>query len=91
MNHSKTEPVMVTDDQAELLPALLDGKEADVYVVIQAGDLSSLLHRAWHSLERDRRQITDGRLSVRLMRMLTAGDFIVNTRVQSDRVEQVGQ
>lgn len=64
----------------ELLPVLVGDKDPDAYVVIQVGDLSSLMRRAWTGLDRDRRQVTPDRLAFRVMRMLMTGDFIVDTK-----------
>lgn len=93
MNHSETQPQhpRLTDDQAELLPALLDGQEPGAYVVIQVEDLSMLMVRAWHTLARERREMTQSRFQFRLLRMLSAGDFIVNTKYRTFDREQVGQ
>lgn len=75
-----TEHTLRSDYQPELLPALVGDKDPDAYVVIQVGDLSSIVNRAWTNLERDRRQLTPSRLAFRVMSMLMHGDFIVNTR-----------
>lgn len=93
MTNSEAQPQhpTLTDYQAELLPALLDGQDPGAYVVIQVGDLSTLLRRCWTTLERDRRQITEGRHAFRLMGMLSAGDFIVDTRYRSFNSDEEGQ
>lgn len=90
MAHSETQPrhPTMSDAQAALVPALVEGHDPDAWVVITVGDLSDLLRHAWSQLERERRQITESRHAFRLMRMLSAGDFIVDTKHQREGGQQ---
>lgn len=64
--------------QAELLPALLDGRDPDAYVVIPVQLLSSLITRTWNSVARDHRgEVREGWFQIKLMRALMAYDNVL--------------
>lgn len=70
----------LTDEQAELLPALVDGRAPDAWVVIPVSALSTRLLLAWTDVAKDNRgTVARGKFALRLMRHLKESGFIVDT------------
>lgn len=79
-----THPTL-TDEQAELLPALVEGRDPDAWVVLPVSALSTRLLLAWTDVAKSNRgEVTRGKFTLRLMRSLSECGFIVDTAHRPD-------